>query len=162
MSDPTTFGNITVAEIAPDVTYAEHFISVQGSRRRDKLAAVTKNISIPFTFDEMTNVNIQRFMLGTNPDATSSNMPVMKKEYLEGRAILNFQTDVGNNFIYVVPKCNLRAEGGLGFTAEDWMTGNFVLDVLYHSTYKVEASYALETAPYGYIGFNETAIGSPF
>ena len=156
-----SFGNITVAEIAPDVSYAEHYISVKGNRRKDKQVAVSKSISIPFTFDELNTNNIRLFMLGTTINA-ASYMPVMKKESFEGRAIINFQTDVGNNFIYVIPKVNLRADGALGFSSEDWMAANFVLEVLYHSTYKVDASPSLELAPYGYIGFNESAIGSPF
>ena len=48
-----SLGNITTGELAPDVTYLEHFISVNGKRRRDKTVSNIELISIPFTFDEL-------------------------------------------------------------------------------------------------------------
>jgi len=161
-ADPTSFGNIVTAEITPDVTYVDHNISVKGNIRKDKQVAVNKSITIPFTFDELNVENLRRFMLGTAVENTGSTMPVMKKESFEGRAILNFQTSVGNNFTYNIPKCNLRADGGIAFNSDDWMQGNFVLEVLYHDTYQTLGSPSLEYAPYGYMDFDSAAIGSPF
>lgn len=161
-ADPVTLGNITTAEMTPDVTYVEHFISVKGSRRKDKTVATTKTINIPFTFDELATTNLMRFFLGHDVNASDRTI-VMDKSEIEGRAILNFQTDVGNNFIYVIPKCSLRPDGGLTFTSEDWMTGNFVLEVLHHSTFTVLPGSANATAaPFGYINYTATTIGSPF
>ncbi len=161
-ADPVTLGNITAAEIAPDITYVEHFISVKGDRRKDKSVATTRSINIPFTFDECSTTNLKRFFLG--PDDTAATRAIMLKEAeLEGRAILNFQTNVGNNFIYVIPKCSLKPDGGLAFSSEDWMTGNFILEVLYHDTFTVAVGSPTATlAPYGYLAFDRTSIGSPF
>lgn len=161
MADPTSFGNITVAEISPDVTYVDHFISVRGNRRKDKSVAVTKTLTVPFTFDELSVDNVRRFVLGSDV-ATGSTVTVLTKEKYEGRAILNFQTDVGQNFIYVIPKCLLKTDGGISMDTDDWMNGNFMLEILYHDTYRVDSSPSLELAPYGYIDFDETTIGSPF
>ena len=159
-ADTTTFGNISVAEMTPEVTYAPHFISVKGNRRMDKEVAISKTISIPFTFDELSDENVRKFMMGRAITATQS--VVMDKNTFEGRAILNFQTNVGNHFIYYVPKCNLKADGGLGFTSEDWMSGNFVIEVLYSDTYKIYGSASATKAPYGYLDFDRTTVGSPF
>jgi len=148
-ADTTTFGNITVAEITPDVSYAEHFISVKGNRRKDKEVAISKTISIPFTFDELSDENIRKFMMGR--DITATQSVVMDKNTFEGRAILNFQTNVGNHFIYYIPKCNLKSDGGLGFSSEDWMTGNFVIEVLYSDTYRIYGDPSATKAPYGYL-----------
>jgi len=153
LADPTSFGNITVAELTPDTTYVDHFISVKGDRRKDKSVAVTKSINISFTFDEMNDENIRRFVLGSAINAASQTI-VMDKEILEGRAVLNFQTDVGNNFIYVIPSCNLKSDGGIGFTSEDWMSGNFILEVLYNDSYNLEGSPSTSKAPFGYIDFD--------
>ena len=146
--------------MTPDVTYVEHFISVQGDKRKDKEIAVSKVISIPFTFDELSDENVRKFMMGRSITATQS--VVMDVNSFEGRAVLNFQTDVGNHFIYYIPKCNLKADGGLSFTSEDWMSGNFVIEVLYSSTYKIYGSSTATKAPYGYLDFERTTIGSPF
>ena len=161
-NNPVTLGNITAAEIAPDVTYVEHFKSVKGNRRKDKTVAITKSINIPFTFDECSTSNLKKFFLAnTNTSATRAIM--MRENYIEGRAILNFQTNVGNNFVYVIPNCMLRPEGGLAFTSEDWMSGNFSLEVLYHDTFTcIMGSPNATAAPYGYLAFDRTAIGSPF
>ena len=146
--------------MTPDVTYVEHFISVQGDKRKDKEIAVSKIISIPFTFDELSDENVRKFMMGRSITATQS--VVMDVNSYEGRAILNFQTDVGNHFIYYIPKCNLKSDGGLSFTSEDWMSGNFVIEILYSDTYKIYGSSTATKAPYGYLDFERTTIGSPF
>ena len=39
-SGTNSFGNITAAEITPDITYLDHYISVKGDRRKDKTVAV--------------------------------------------------------------------------------------------------------------------------
>jgi hypothetical protein len=161
-NDPVTLGNITAAEIAPDVSYVEHFKSVKGNRRKDKTVAITKSINIPFTFDECSTSNLKRFFLGHDNTAATRAIMLGDNE-LEGRAVLNFQTNIGTNFIYVIPKCMLRPDGGLAFTSEDWMNGNFILEVLYHDTFTcIIGSPNATAAPYGYLAFGRTSIGSPF
>ena len=115
--------------------------------------AVTKSISIPFTFDELNDENVRKFVMGKS--VTASKSIVMDKDNFEGRAILNFQTDVGNNFIYVIPSCSLKSDGGLAFNAEDWMNGNFSLEVLHNSVYREGGSQAASLAPYGYLNFDQ-------
>lgn len=160
MADPTTFGNIVTSEINPDVTYVDHYVSTKGSRKKDKSVAVTKTLTIPFTFDELSNENVRRFVLGS--DLSASRTTVMVKPKYEGRAILNFQTDVGNNFVYAIPKCTLLTDGALTTNIDDWMSANFILEVLYHNSYRINNNSASELAPYGYIDFSKTTIGSPF
>lgn len=161
-ADPVTLGNITAAEITPDIEYAEHWKSVRGARRKDKIVALTRSINIPFTFDECSTSNLKKFFYGTGDTAATRSI-VLDDSKIEGRAILNFQTDVGNNFVYVIPKCMLKSDGGLSFTSEDWMTGNFILEILYHDTFTcVIGSPNATAAPYGYVAFDRTAIGSPF
>lgn len=151
-----SFGNITAAEIAPTITYLDHFTSVKGDRRKDKTVAVTKSISVPFTFDEINSTNINRFMYGSSGGANkiivmgASNVPD------EGTAVLFFVTDVGRDFMYVMPKVALRAEGGLAFNAEDWMNAKFTLEVLYDGDYN--ASGTTVKAPYGFI--DTTAVAT--
>ena len=160
-NNPVTLGNITAAEITPEITYVEHYISVKGSRRKDRTVATTKVINIPFTFDECSTANLSRFFLGD--DTTGTRVIMLDKNEIQGRAILNFQTNVGNNFIYVIPKCALRPDGGLAFSSDEWMTGNFMLEVQYHDTFTVlMGSPTATSAPYGYIAWDRTAIGSPF
>ena len=86
---------------------------------------------------------------------TASKSIVMDKDNFEGRAILNFQTDVGNNFIYVIPSCSLKSDGGLAFNSEDWMNGNFSLEVLHNSVYREGGSQSASLAPYGYLNFDQ-------
>jgi len=145
-------GNITVSEIVPDVTYVEHYISVKGQRRKDKEVAVTKGLSVPFTFDELTASNFTKFVLGS--DIGTKQTKVMGDSILEGRAVVDFQTDVGKDFRFVIPKCNLKADGGLTLNSDDWISGNFILEVLYSDTYHVEGSLSQAEAPYGYVDYD--------
>ena len=155
-SGTNSFGNITAAEITPDITYLDHYISVKGDRRKDKTVAVTKSISIPFTFDEINSTNLSRFMYASSAGSNkyivmgTSNVP------LEGTAVLFFTTDIGKDFAYVVPKCALKADGGLAMNAEDWMNGKFILEVLHDSDYN--ASGTSTKAPYGFI--DTTAVAT--
>jgi len=157
-SGTNSFGNITAAEITPDITYLDHYISVKGDRRKDKTVAVTKSISIPFTFDEINATNLSRFMYASSAGSSkyivmgTSNVP------MEGTAVLFFTTDVGNDFAYVIPKCALKADGGLAFNAEDWMTGKFILEVLYDSDYN--ASGTSTPSPYGFIDMTAVATAA--
>lgn len=146
-------GNITTGEITPNNTYVEHFISVKGARKKDKEVAVTKSIGVSFTFDEITATNLSRFVLGSD---VGTNAIVLTQTTLEGRAIIDFNTDVGQKFRFIVPKANLRPDGGLPLNSEDWMKGNFTVEVLYHDTYRVDASLTANLAPYGYLDMNPT------
>jgi hypothetical protein len=158
MADPTSFGNIVTSEISPDITYVDHYVSQKGSKNKDKSVAVTKTLTIPFTFDELSPENVRKFMLGG--DLNASKTVVMDEESYEGRAILNFQTGVGQNFVYAVPKCTLKPDGALTTNVDDWMQANFVLEVLYHDEYRINNTGSL--APYGFMDFDAVAIGSPF
>lgn len=136
-------GNIVSAEFNPDVTYLDHWISVRGSRRKDKTQPVQKAISINFQFDEVNGDNIKRFFLasklGTNKYA------VMEKPLLEGAVSMVFWTDVGTQFVYNIPKATIRPDGAMAMNTEDWWTGPMVLEVLFYNT----GHYA--SKPYGVI-----------
>jgi len=161
MDDPISFGNIEVAEITPDISYVEHYVSLKGCRKKDKDLVETKKVTIPFTFDEISASNVKYFMHGGTTIA--STFSVMSKNSIEGRAILQFNTDVGNEFLYVIPKVVLKAEGGLSLQADSWINGQFTLEVLNHPRYRVYDSSTASLAPYGYFDYdNPSVIGSPF
>jgi len=65
----------------------------------------------------------------------------------EGSALFIFETSIGKDFRYYVPKCTIKPSGNIAFGAEDWMTGTFTVEVLKHSTY----SYKSTDCPYGYL-----------
>jgi hypothetical protein len=157
-SATNSFGNITAAEITPDITYLDHYISVNGNRRKDKTVAVTKSISIPFTFDEINATNLSKFLYSSSAGGTKYIVMGTPNVPAEGTAVLFFTTDVGNDFMYVVPKCALKADGGLAFNAEDWMTGKFVLEVLHDANYN--ASGTTTKAPYGFIDTKSVATSA--
>lgn len=149
-------GNIVAGEIAPNITYLDHFKSVEGDRRKDKTVAVTKSISIPFTFDEINVDNLEDFLYAVKATANLSSVLTKTNVPIEGRAIVRFKTNVGTSFSYTIPKCVLKAEGGLAFNAEDWMTGKFTLEVLKTSTYVIPDATA-NYADYGYVDMDLTA-----
>jgi len=116
-------GNIITAEFAPDVSFLEHFITTaDGDRRRDHMIASTKNLTIPFTFDEMNEANLRRFFLGR--EIANASMPdafnVLDNEKQEGSAQLYFRTDIGRDLVYMIPKVMLRPDGNLAMNIEDW------------------------------------------
>jgi len=161
MDDPVSLGNIVTTEITPAPTYQEHYVSIKGCRRKDKDVVIDYKLTVPFTFDEVNSTNLQKFMLGG--DVSASKMVVFRKPKLEGRAIIQFNTDVGREFLYVIPKCCLRSDGGIPLQADDWVRGNFNLDILYHSTYRMNNTTAASLCPYGYMQFDDAdAIASPF
>ena len=83
----------------------------------------------------------------------SSNVPQ------EGTAALFFVSDIGKDFMYVIPRCALKAEGSLPFNADGWMEGKFTLEVLYASSYN--ASGTSTAAPYGFLDTAAVATAAP-
>lgn len=146
-------GNTTAVEITPDVTYLDHFISVNGLRRRDKTISTQNSISVNFTFDEINATNIRRFLYGETAVAASPTFIVNASPLKEVAAQVVFTTSVGNDLIYKIPKAALKSDGGLSFEAEEWMTANMMLDILYDNTYTHNGT----AAPYGYVNFAATS-----
>lgn len=131
-------GNITTAEFAPEVTYLEHFITTaDGDRRRDHMIATAKNLTIPFTFDEVNEDNLTKYFYGksitaASCDAATPVFKVLTQEKLIGSAQLYVRTDIGNDFIYYIPKCMISPDGNMAMNAEDWWTAPMKIDVLYY------------------------------
>jgi hypothetical protein len=146
-------GNTTAVEITPDVTYLDHFISVNGERRRDKTVSTTHSISVNFTFDEINATNIKRFLYGETAVGASPTFIVNASPVKEVSAQVVFTTSVGRDLIYKIPTAALKADGGLSFEPEEWMSGNMMLDVLYDNTYTHNST----SAPYGYVNFAATS-----
>jgi len=150
LDDMRDLGNIVAAEITPNVTYLDHFKSVEGIRRKDKTVAIMKSISIPFTFDEINEENIRDFMYAVSLGGYKYNALQTVNVPIEGRAVLRFKTSVGQSFEYVIPRCALRADGGLTFNVESWLQGKFSLEVL-------QAPSSVSSYPYGVIDTNLNA-----
>ncbi len=146
-------GNTTSVEISPDVTYLDHFISVNGERRRDKTVSTSHSIAVNFTFDEINATNIKRFLYGEEAVAASPTFIVNASPVKEVAAQVVFVTSVGRDLIYKIPKAALKSDGGLSFEAEDWMSGNMMLDVLYDNAFTHNST----SAPYGYVNFGATS-----
>lgn len=146
-------GNTTAVEISPDVTYLDHFISVNGERRRDKTVSTTHSITISFTFDEINSTNIKRFLYGETAVAASPTFIVNASPVKEVAAQVVFRTAVGRDFVYKIPTAALKADGGLSFESEDWLNANMTLDVLYNNSYTHNST----SAPYGYVDFSATS-----
>lgn len=157
-SASSSFGNIVAAEITPEITYLEHYVSVKGDRRKDKTVAIQKSISIPFTFDEINSTNLSRFMYSSSAGDNKYIVMGTPSVPMEGTAVLFFSTDVGKDFKYIVPRCALKADGGLAFNAEDWMTGKFILEVLNDDDYN--ASGTSTKAPYGFLDLTAVATAA--
>jgi hypothetical protein len=145
-------GNTTAVEITPDVTYLDHFISINGERRRDKTVSTQNSITVNFTFDEINATNIKNFLYGETAVAASPTFIVNASPIKEVSAQVVFTTSVGRDLIYKIPKAALKSDGGLSFEAEEWMSAQMMLDVLYDNTYTHNST----TAPYGYVNFAAT------
>lgn len=69
---------------------------------------------------------------------------------VEGKARLVFKAAAGYPFTWIVPKCNLRPEGDITLSAENWATADFVLDALFDTT--------VSGQPFGYILQSQTGV----
>lgn len=147
------FGNTTNVEIAPDITYLDHFTCVNGEKRKDKTVATMKAINVNFTFDQINATNIKRFLYGGTAVTASPTFIVNASVVKEVSAQILFNTAVGRDFRYKIPRAALKADGNLTFNVDDWMNANLRLEVLYLSTYKHNST----AAPYGYIDFSATS-----
>lgn len=125
-------GNVVTSEIALDVTYVDHFISVNGSRRKDKIQANTRSLMIPFTFDEMNEANLKRFFLASS--LGGNKLAVLQNPLNEGSVSLLFRSDVGPDLVYSIPKCIIKPDGNLTTNTEDWWSGPLVIEVLHYDT----------------------------
>ena len=133
-------GNITDISINPDVTYLEHYITdTTGARIKDHVVVSQKNITVSFTFDEINAANFRKFLLGTDKSASAiTGSPLftpLTSALTYGSAQLYFRTDVGNDFVYMIPKCTIRPDGGMSMSSEDWWSGPMVLEILSHDWY---------------------------
>jgi len=115
-----SLGNIVTSDITPEVTYVQHYSSSNGKRVLDKEVAVTSQINIGFTFDEMNVNNLSKFFLG---NTVASDIQVLQNTVDEGCANLVVKTDIGQDITYIIPKCSIRPDGGLSLNAEDWFSG---------------------------------------
>lgn len=111
-------GNIVTSEIALDVTYVDHFISVNGSRRKDKIQANLVSIMVPFTFDEMNEANLQKFFLASS--LGDNKLVVLQNPLNEGSVSLLFRSDTGPDLVFSAPKCIIKPDGNLTTNKEDW------------------------------------------
>ena len=153
-------GNVVSAEITPDITYLDHFVSVAGARQKDKTSAITKSISIPITFDEINATNVSNFFF-TGDVLSATRYGVFNSDTIppEGGAVLVFYTDTGKDFLYAMPKAALRTEGGaLSFNIEDWMSMPFTLEVLHYSSYTPPS--CATTCEYGYLDLCATSYAA--
>jgi len=126
-----------MAEFVPDIAYLEHFITTSaGDRRKDHAIASQKALTIPFTFDEINEANLMKYFLGTDMSTVSAATPVfsvMTSTLDYGSAQLYFRTDIGNDFIFFIPKCTIRPEGNLSMDIESWWQTGMVLDIFYYA-----------------------------
>lgn len=127
-------GNIVTTEINPEVTIVEHFISDQGMRKRDLVQANLISITVPFTFDEINENNLTYFFLASDLTTNANWIAPGEKAIKIGSAQLQFETEIGNDFTYFIPKCVIRPNGALNTNAESWWEGPMILDVLYYDT----------------------------
>ena len=144
-----SLGNIVTSEINPAVTYIDHYISDDGRRRKDFTALGEVTVTIPFTFDEMNDGNIQKFFLGSllaTDVIAPFELPLQK-----GCAVLRFTTEVGQDLTYYIPKCTLRPDGPLSINPEDWWSAPMVIDVLFYDTDHWASK------PYGYLSMAAVA-----
>lgn len=122
-----SLGNIVSADITPDNTYVEHYTSNQGKQVRDKEVCTQSALSINFTFDEMNFNNFKRFFFGTS---SASYVYPLQSNTVEGSAQIVLQTQIGRDFIYEIPKCNLRPSGGMTLNPEGWHEAPMTLSIL--------------------------------
>jgi hypothetical protein len=152
-------GNIVTSEFNPEMTYLEHFIvSSDGDQRKDHVVTSSKTMTIPFTFDEMNEANMRRYFQGDDISASMSTatpgFTVMSNVLEYGSAQIYFRTDIGNDLVYMIPKCTLRPDGAMAMNTEDWWNAPMVLEVLHNDW--TPSNIASETlgnfnAPYGLI-----------
>ena len=134
-------GNIVSAEFNPDVTYVEHYISVAGARRKDAEQPLTKNLSIPFVFDEINEANMKKFFMASS--LGNGKYAPMEEPLVYGSVSIRFSTDVGTDMVYSIPKATIRPDGAMAMNIEDWWNGPMVVDVYYYNS----GQYA--SKPYG-------------
>jgi len=149
-------GNIVTSEISPDVTYLDHYISVNGKRVKDKIVSTMSSVTIPFTFDEMNAANMAKFFMG---DLTASKIKVVQNELEEGCAKLVVQTSIGRDLVYNIPKCTIRPDGAISMNEEDWHTAPMVLEVL---QYQADDGNSTDNAtwvaaPFGQVDISDRA-----
>lgn len=156
-----SFGDIVAGEIAPAITYLDHFVSVRGDKRKDKSVAVQKAITIPFTFDEINATNVSRFLFGAAAGTAKYSVMGATTVPVEGSCILYFTTAIGRSFMYVVPRAALKTDGGLPFSMDGWMQAKFSLEVLYHSSFLASPVSGAYSCPYGFIDFANIATVGP-
>lgn len=140
-------GNIVTAEAAVDVSYIDHFISINGQRRKDKIQANTRSLTIPFTFDEINETNLQRFFLASS--LGNNKLAVLEEPLIEGSVSMLVRTDIGPDLVYSIPKAVIRPDGNLSINTEDWWSAPMVIEVLHYNTgqYASKPYGVLDTSP---------------
>lgn len=150
-SDVRSLGNITTTGITPDVTYLEHYVSSKGKRVKDKIVANTVSLTVSFTVDEMNHENLNKFFFGESVASPANYVKVLQNTLNEGCARLKVDTDIGQDMVYIIPKCVIRPDGDLTLADDDWHSAPFVLEVLEY----VDGDTSNST-------YNATWVESPF
>ena len=146
---------IDANEVTPDMTYVEHWKSLNGKRVKDKEVVNTSAINISFTFDEMNQRNLRRFLLGT--DSTASKFSVLDNTLEEGSGQLVIETDIGQDLVFRFPKATLRPDGALNFDPESWHEMSMTLNILEY----ISGDYTNINGTYQ-ASINATWLAKPF
>jgi hypothetical protein len=142
-------GNVVTGEIAPDITYLDHFTAKSGTRKKDRSIVQEIMVPINLTLDEPNVDAMNYFMLGgaiaagTYPTGLT---PQVFQPYTDldkkGGCRLAGVSDSGNEWVWEIPRCSFKPDGAFSYNDQDWSQFSFIVEVL-------DASDESATKPYG-------------
>lgn len=154
-----TIGNIVVASMAPEVTFLDHYTTVNGTRKKDRSLITNKALAINFTFDEITGGAMKEWLLASaqnsnDPSAISAlNFEIypMARGEIKGCAKLEFNSEFGRDYTWYIPCASLKPDGTMDYNAEDWMNAKGIIECLVDDAGDVNK-------PFGKIVFDDDNI----
>jgi hypothetical protein len=151
-----TIGNIVVASMAPEVTFLDHYTTVNGTRKKDRSLITNKALAVNFTFDEMTGGAMKEWllassMLGESMTAQNFEIYPMAKGEIKGCAKLEFNSEFGRDYSWYIPCASLKPDGTMDYNAEDWMNAKGIIECLVDEA-------GDENRPFGKIVFDDSNI----
>lgn len=126
-------GNIPDISLDTAIKTLERWVSLDGQKVLDFTHVIGKSISLKFKLDDLDENNLARVFAGSAPVAvseTQKKVVVLERCIVEGNAQMIFTTSKGKPFTWIVHRCELRIEGGMKLTVENWCDVSFVLNVL--------------------------------
>jgi hypothetical protein len=130
-SDYRHMGNCPEIEFTPTLEKKEHFSSMAGTRKKDRVVVLEQSGTLRIVMEEMTPENLAIITMSTvTPSSPEYVLDLMSVSEITGKGRFVGQNDVGVRIQIDFYNLSFSPSGSLNLIGEDWAAMEVTADVL--------------------------------